>query len=407
MSRLIFALVLLGSLAANGWLATKWREADAARGRAQMPRVEPVQNVAAPTAPLSLGMPTTPAEFRVLQSQLETLGLPPDVVRAVIAVTVHRAFHQRRQGLAEQPGPEEYWRNRVRRDDPATQAALRELEREQRKTLRELSADNWDFDGENERRHFGNLAPEKVAKLKKIDADYSDLEEQLFSDGSDRNSAENRARAELLAREKRADIERALTPEELLQYDYRNHPAAHRLRGRFGQFQATEAEFVALYPVMKTIHEEAGGGLGGLPPTRARNAAEARRVREETEKRIDAAMRQALGEARYAEMKEANDHLLQQTRQFTASLNLPPQVTSEVVAVQKEFAPRLTEVDRDRDLTPNQRDAKAWALASEARERLIRALGPENFEAYKRRGGGWLGAALNRAPPTPSPLPVP
>lgn len=406
MSRLILVLVLVGSLAANVWLAMQWRAAESAKASASRTHVStPARAVAATVAvpaPSSTALPTTPAELRALQARLEALGLPPEVVRGVIALSVHHAFHQRRRELVQQPGPDEYWRNRGRPDDLATQAALRELEREQRRTLRELGADDWDFDGDGERRRFGSLPAEKVAKLKKIDADYSDLEEQLFGDGVDRNSAESRARAQLLAREKRADIERALTPEELQQYDYRNSPAAHRLRGQFGQFQATEAEFVALYPVMKAIHDETEGQTGALSP-RTRDSADARRTREETQARIDAALRQTLGEARYAELKEANDQMTQQTRQFTASLNLPPQVASEVVAVQKEFAPKLSEVDRDRDLTPNQRDAKAYALANEARERLVRALGAENFEAYKRRGGGWLGAALNRAPPAPSP----
>lgn len=73
--------------------------------------------------------------------------------------------------------------------------------------------------------------------------------------------------------------------------------------------------------------------------------------------------------------------------------------------MQKEYSPRLVALDRDRDLTPNQRDARVSALGLEARDRLIRVLGPNGFEAYKRQGGGWIGAALSRTPPTPSPAP--
>lgn len=141
-----------------------------------------------------------------------------------------------------------------------------------------------------------------------------------------------------------------------------------------------------------------------MPDPRA-SPADARRDREAAGRQLDEQLRRALGAVRYAELQEANDHLLQQTRAFTASLNLPPHVASQVIAVQREYSPRLSALDRDRDLTPNQRDARVSALGMEARDRLIRTLGPAGLEAYKRQGGGWLGAALNRTPPAPSPAP--
>jgi hypothetical protein len=281
------------------------------------------------------------------------------------------------------------------------QAALRDLEREQHRQFRALVGNELEFDETAAKRQFGGLAPAKVEQLKKIFADYADLEEQLFTGVPDRNAASVRARSDLLAREKRADMERLLTPEELLNYDLRNSPGAHRLRGRLGQFAATEDEFRTLYPAFKAA-SEANAALNA--PQRI-NAAEARRVREETDRRLDDELRRVLGEARYLEFKDANDHELRQTRAFTANLNLPPQVATEVIAIQREFAPKLGAIDRDRDLTPNQRDARASDLGLEARDRLIRILGPAGFEAYKRQGGGWLGAALNRTPPTPTPAP--
>lgn len=157
--------------------------------------------------------------------------------------------------------------------------------------------------------------------------------------------------------------------------------------------------FRALYPLFKAMREGAG------TPEPRNNSAEVRRARETAERQLDGQLRRVHGEAHYAELQEASDHLLQQTRAFTASLNLPPHVATEVIAVQKEYSPRLSALDRDRDLTPNQRDARVSALGLEARDRLIRALGPAGFEAYKRQGGGWLGSALSRGPPTPSPAP--
>jgi hypothetical protein len=302
---------------------------------------------------------------------------------------VHQSFQKRREALFNRPGPEEFWRNQNVRPDSFDQTALRELDREQRKLVRELTGGDFDLDERSQIRQFGGLPDDKIARLKKIFSDYSDLEEQLFLEGTDRSSEGGRARNALLAKEKRADIERLLTPDELLNYDLRNSPASHRLRGQFGQFDATEAEFRALYPSFKAATDAADPDLSRRPP------AEQRRAREEVERQLDAELRRILGEPRYAEFKDSNDPHLQQTRALISSLNLPPDAAAQVIAVQKEIQPRLTAVERDRDLTPNQRDAQLAELGAEARGRITRVLGPAGFESYKRRGGGWLGASLN------------
>jgi len=405
MLRAFLYLSLTLSLAANVWFIARSRPApESTRSTAGSKRPAPAEPgtatgesapVAAPATP-----PSTEAEFKALRGRLEAQGLPPDVVRAVLLQLVQRGFQRRQAELLGLAGPDEYWRNPTPRVDPSAQSALQELGREQRRMLREIGGHDLELDENAQRRVFGGLPEAKVAQLKRILTDYAELEEAHFSDGTERGRAEFRARAELLAREKRADIERLLTPEELLNYDLRNSPAAHRLRGKIGQFAVTEAEFRSLYPLFQSTLD-AGGGA-----TDARgNVADARRAREAADRQLDEQLRRGLGETRYRELQEANDHLLQQTRTFTASLNLPPHVATEVIAVQKEYSPQLTALDRDRDLTPNQRDARVSALGIEARDRLIRALGPAGFEAYKRQGGGWLGAALNRAPPTPSPSP--
>lgn len=338
-----------------------------------------------------------PADFASLRERLAALGLPPDTVRFVTGILVMKHYEERRRALHRVPDASEFWRNPHVRPDPQMLAASRELDREGKKVLRELLGGDFSFDDDvyNERRRFGALSADKIAQLKKIDADYRDLEEQLFADGADRGSPESRARSALLAKEKRTDIERLLTADELADYDLRNSSGAHRLRNKFGQFEPTEAEFRALYPTFKALADaEPPAG-----PVRPINAAEFRRNRENAERQLDAEMRRVLGETRYAQWQEANDHGLQETRTLVASLNLPAAVAGDLIAIQKEIQPRLAELERNRDLTPNQRDAQLATLAADARTRITRLIGPSGFEAYKRRGGGWLGAALSRSAP--------
>lgn len=397
MPRVIVIVVLLASLGANVWLLTRPREQVSVAPRPVV-AATPLKP-AAPTevlAPIFTTLPQTPAEYGIWKTRLEQLGLPPYVIRIVLSSLIHQEFERRRREVRGAPGPDEYWRGLwTMAESSEVLAAMRQISLEQRRLTRELGVDG-DLEEDSERRMYGKLPPEKVARLKRIFADYADMEEQLYTDVRDRNSPEVKARAALLAKEKRADLERSLTREELLDYDMRNSRAANQLRNRLGGFKTTEAEFVAAFPQIQAIIENNGGSeLGG--------GVEGRRAWERANKEIDAALQQTLGEARYQELTDSNDRSLRLTREFVTETRLPPPAAAELLAVQREFAPKLQAVDRNRDLNDNQRDAQAYALATEARERLLRALGPEQFEVYKRRAGTWLGDSLARKAPTPSP----
>lgn len=397
MFRVVTIVLLLASLGANVWFLTRSRVPTAMAPNPVIapPPIPPARTIEA-VAPLFATPPRTPAEYTTWKMRLEQLGLSPYLVRVVLVSLIHQEYERRRREVRGAPGPDEYWRNSwTMAESSEVLAAVRQISLEQRRLTRELGVDGV-FEEDAERRMFGSLPPEKVARLKHIFADYADMEEQLYTDVRDRNSPEVKARAALLAKEKRADLERALTREELLEYDMRNSRAANQLRNRLGGFKATEAEFGAAFPQVQAIMERTGGSeLGG--------GSESRRAWEQANKEIDVALQRTLGEARYQELTEANDRSLRLTREFVAETRLPPPAAAEVLAVQREFAPKLQAVDRNRDLSENQRDAQAFALASEARERLLRTLGPEQFEAYKRRAGTWLGDSLARKAPTPAP----
>lgn len=407
MTRAFLLSLLAASMAANIWFLIRTRRDDgsaAVHASHATSKALPLSRAATSAPSLATThvhpAPKTEAEFRALRTQLEALGLAPPVVRTVIAMLLNQWFQQRIAALQGHPDPDQYWLNRSARHADTRSEAFRDLTREQRRLFRELVGSDLEMDETAHRRQFGGLPDTKVEQLKKIFADYTDLEEQTFGDSAGPAAPNTRARLELLAREKRADIERLLTPEELLNYDLRTSNAAHQLRGRIGQFDVTEEEFRALYPGFKAALDAFGEGGNGRT-----NSAASRAARETRDRQLDEQLRRVLGEERYRALQEANDTMLQQTRTFTAQLNLPPQIAQDVVAVQREFGPQLTAIDRDRDLSPNQRDARASALGLAAREKLIGLLGPEGFEAYKRQGGGWLGAALSRIPPTPSPVP--
>lgn len=373
MLRSLVVIVLLGSLGANAWFAT--RSANPPVRRVANTSPEPISHPSTPTgasarAPASPAAPATVAGYRTLQATLEREGLPPRVARLVLAVLLEHEFHRRAQAL--EPASEIYWRWDQQPRHAEHQAAVMQLEGEMQIMKRQLGVahalDNpWD-DFRSVR--FGKLAADKKSGVRQILSDYREMELDLeTAPGSDvQEAAQNRrTREELLQREMRADIARLLTPEELRKFDYLNDPAGNKLRQRFGEFEATEGEFIALFPqvqaLMATINE---AGYAAV------------------EKKIDGALRQTMGDARYQQMKEANDRLLQGARQFVAEAHLPASLANTLVEVEREFSAKESVVRQDRDISPNQRDRQIQAIATEKTTRLNQLLGPHT-EAYSKR----------------------
>ncbi len=69
--------------------------------------------------------------------------------------------------------------------------------------------------------------------------------------------AADREKLALLNRERRADLERVLTPEELFEYDLRQGPTAMRLRSQLAAFQPTEEEYRAIFTVQHALDRRA------------------------------------------------------------------------------------------------------------------------------------------------------
>ena len=337
-------------------------------------------------------------DFAGLVARLRAAGFPPSIVRTIVAQAISDHYSARRGELIRNRLPTEYWKSV--RFDAATQNALRELGREQEQLLRELLGPELGQNGSsgewialNRQRQFGSLAPAKIDQLQKIAADYDELTAKVHEDRNGIMLPEDRAKLALLEKERRADIERLLTPDELLDYDLRNSPSAHQVLGQLGQIEVTEQEFRALYATQKSYNEQ-----------RPRLTQPQPGVAQQRRDAFDDNLQNALGAARYAEFKQAQaneaayqDSNAEQIDRLVARLNLPPATTATVVAVQMDVRQRATALRTDRALSAEQRTAQLASLATEATTKLTEALGARGLEAYKQNGGQWL-PALTRSP---------
>jgi hypothetical protein len=408
----LLAAFLLRPAATTAWVRDAFRSARSVEPSASNhPPADDTDPTRAAARPAAAGWPEFQSgDFTGLVARLRAAGFPPSIVRAIVTTAVAERYNERRRALLPRPVvAAEYWKN-PRPNAPfdlKAQAALRELGREQTKLLKELLGpdfnrpDNDEWFLASQRRQFGDLPPEKIDQLRKISSDYNDLTAKVHEDSLGIMLPEDRAKLALLEREQRADLERLLSPDELLDYDLRNSRAANVVRGRLGRFEVTEEEFRALYAAQQSADEQ--NSPAGLPPPgpiRDRGAA------------LDAQFRSVLGDERYAEFKRANESGRPNGNEelvgrLVTRLNLPPAATAAVLSVQTDIQQRVAAVRTDRTLSLEQRNTQLAALATEASTRLTDTLGATGLEAYRQYGGQWL-QMLNRPMPSrPMPLPSP
>lgn len=300
---LLGAFVLHRAAAANLFRAGRSAPDDAVpRSVTPQPRAR-LSPFPVPASPAS-GM-LDARDFPDLVARLRAAGTPPTVVQSVVTALVDASHAARRAALRPPVDGSVYWK--VLPFDATEGAAdRRALANEHRKLLRDVLGPDMHaaedaYHPDRRLRQFGQLPAEKVTQVRKLFADYDEMMDQAFAEIPSRVSPEGRAKTALLEREKRADLGRLLSPDELLAYDLRNSPSANALRGRLGSFDVSEAEFRALFPAQQA----ADAALAGM--TRPFNTPEKQQQRAAVEQQLETGFRRALGEVRYAEFQRANN----------------------------------------------------------------------------------------------------
>ncbi|HWA08716.1 MAG TPA: hypothetical protein VG838_04530 [Opitutaceae bacterium] len=384
-------LLLGASLAANvalvaGFMLGAWNPS--AAGDATSPSRPASTSIAATpdTGPLTpeiwTALQTT--DLAVQRDRLQAEGFPPAMIRDILAAQIRENFAARQKALENAHGEIPFWKNQL--PDPETQAALRALAKEQQKMLTDLLGP----DPENGRaatlqRRLPNLSADKISQLVALQDDYADQRNNIYSAQGVTPSLSPADREKLAALDKaqHADIAALLTPQELEDYDLRTSNTASQLRNNLVAFDATEQEFRTLFQLQQAFNDRVG-------PLNGPMSQDEMKARAEGQKQLNDDIKAALGDDRYAEYQRATDYSYRQTSQLVTRLQLPPEATNQVYAVQQDIQQRVGALRSDRSLTAADRSQQLAALNEETKTRVSAVLGDAGFEAYKQYGGTWM-----------------
>ncbi|MBL9186051.1 MAG: hypothetical protein JNK23_01095 [Opitutaceae bacterium] len=358
-----FALLLAASLAANAAFVAVFVT--------QSPSAPPAPAASAPLA-ASRGASADALRTALASGDaaaLEAAGLSRDLARELaLGRTIGRLADQARGGAPAGDG--RWWTNRHAAATREAQAAAR----------RQLSAAlaaalGIDLGLGADPAQFAFLPAAKRDQLRRITDDYDEMIAKFSASGLQLPS--DRERLRLLRAERERDIAALLTPEEKLAYDLRTSPSAATVRNRYGDAIESEAEFQRVYALQKAFDEKYSREalVGRISP-------ETLRARSEAERQLDADLRAAVGDDRYAALRRAADPDVRNLDSLVSRLSLPSTATDTILAARDTYAAASQRINADTSISVPERRTQIQALAERAKADVTRTLGTEAGTTY-------------------------
>jgi hypothetical protein len=331
---------------------------------------------------------------------LRSEGFPPGIVRALARNRIYQRFKSRFEALDKKTASSKpYWQDSGWRSshdiDPAIRSEQRALWREMDDAIRALLGPDHErhsaYRREQIARNYGELPSEKASGIEALNRDYDEIAQSIHEDARGILLASDRQKLVYLEKEKRADLVRLLSPEELEEYDRRNSPAADDARNKLRFLDSTEEDFLKIYALHRQFDERYG---------RANLAGEEKDRRKAALPELDRQIEATLGADRYAEYQIANDVNFSNTRATLDRIGLPHEKASDLVRIQRDAKKRAELIRNDRSLTATQRDEQLASLQNEATGKTSAVLGSaENLDLFQRSAGQWLGKLVSRTNP--------
>lgn len=383
-------LLLLASLVANAALVFVLTTRSSSKPAAST-------SSARPTAAAPAG--TREAELRAALASgdaaaLEAAGVPADLARELVLGRAFARLAERMRAIqGKAAGDERWWRNRPGLPGSREQQLL--ARRELAEALTAAFGDDFGLGG-GDPSQLSFLSAAKRDALRRINQDYDEMFAKFSAGGVQLPS--DREKLRLLRAERDRDIAALLTPDERLAYDMRTSSTAAQVRARYGDAIASEEEFRRIYELQRGFDDKFSREMmsGRVSP-------ETMRARADAERQLEADVRAAVGDDRYAALRRAADPELRTLDALTSRLNLPSTATDRVLSARDTFAAQSQQIMNDASLSMPDRRAQIQQLGARAKSDLATTLGSEGAEAYAQRSP-WIsmlqgGTAFSTTPP--------
>jgi hypothetical protein len=336
-------------------------------------------------------------DYREYINNLRAIGCPDETIRDIIVADVNKLYDQKKKEVRGEPRRYEFWKPGnpfFSSVDGEVMSKIRALDEEKNDVLRALGIEP-DFKTQaaqafNPFEAMMDFLPEqKKVQVMKVFMDMQSRMAKLMEDGGRPDMAEM-AKAQ---KDMEQSIRQMLTPEEAIEFDLRFSNTANQLRSQLAGFDPGEEEFMTVFKLRKAFDDEFN------PMLRGQENEQERKQREEAQKQLDDALRQALGDTRFQDYKRAQEYDFQQMQTAARRAGLTTDTAVQMHEMKKAAEQQARELRNNRDLPSEQRNELLSAIQQETERSFQQALGEKGWEEYNRgHNTQWL---KNLAPPSP------
>lgn len=317
-----------------------------------------------------------------LVAQMRAAGFPASIVRSIINAEIAARFAPQIKELTREMHETPYWKPDPSLYSGSTQRfeAIGKIVRERTQLLRSLLGQDAFYSGSADptaaqRRQYGEINPAKIDLVQRINDDYAEMSGQIRAAMQGIALPEDREKLSLLEREKRADLAALLTPTELADYEMRTSPLTSRLRTPLAIMNASEAEFRAIFEIQQPYASVLNpiAGVGGM---------ESMRERSEATKAINAQIKAALGDERFAQYERATNMEFQQLHRAASGAGVSYDAIVRAYDQRAPAAAASLAIVNDGNLDADAKRNALQALARTARTAILSTLGPVAGPTY-------------------------
>lgn len=364
--------------------------------RASATSSEPVPTpVTTPTPGAAFNWRSVESEdYKKYIANLRAIGCPEETIKDIIIADVNKLYAPKLAALNRPAKEYKYWepqRNFGSVLDRDKQRQMRDIAKEKKVLLQELLG--VDMDEETRKlsgfadyyeRTSGFLPKEKRETVRELVQKFSDLEQDVYRKSDGRVDSEDAKELLKIRNDRRAELAKLLTPQELLEYELRNSQTASQMRYDLTAFEPNEEEFRKIFKARAEFDSEFGPNYGGSQD------AEQTKKRAEAQRKLDEALKLELGEERYAEYKQGSDYAYRELARVATRYDLPKETAKKVWAVKTAAEEQASKLRQDQSLSAEQRQAAAKAIQAETEKAVTEMLGERGYKSYLNSGGFWM-----------------
>ncbi len=342
-------------------------------------------------------------DYRQYVANLRAIKCPEQTIQDIVYADLERLLAKKfravnmKYKLNRDNNLSDYWKS----DDEITKAKF-ERDREGRKVhdeRREALIALLGMDAEQQRRQrlglvdydssvYPFMNTHEAGQIRNVWGEFKDREAEVNRKYGGYQGPELWAEFHQLALERDEAASKVLSPQQKEEWMLRVSHVANLMRSSLGAFEANEQEFRALYKLEYDQYLKIGpyAYMGSVDP----DDQGAMALKQQTQQAKEAAIRQVLGEQRYAEYTMAQSPDFKQLHQFTRSTGLEKAAAVQVYQMKQATEAEMGRIYANQTLSPEQRQQAAAAVQQEAAKAVQGVLGENNFNRYRTSYGRWL-----------------